>query len=76
MKRQLEEWKSLFLTFHFKHTFAKAIKCNFFVIIQGAYYLFGAVGLLIRKLVGGNTIMNGLGEEVVISLKDIRRWIR
>lgn len=54
------------------HFFAKAIAGNLFVIIQGALlFIFGAVGLLIRKLVGGNTIMNGLGEEVGNIIKKI-----
>lgn len=47
------------------HFFAKAIAGNLFVIIQGALlFSFGAIGLLIRKFVGGNTIVDGLGSEV------------
>jgi ABC-2 type transport system permease protein len=54
------------------HFFAKVIAGNLFVIFQGALlFIFGAVGLLIRKLVGGNTIMNGLGEEVGNIIKKI-----
>lgn len=47
------------------HFFAKVIASNLFVLIQGLLlFTFGSIGLLVRKLVGGNEIVNGLGEGV------------
>lgn len=47
------------------HFFAKVIAGNLFVLIQGGLLLlFGGIGMLVRKLVGGNNIVNGLGDEV------------
>jgi len=46
------------------HFFSKAIAGNLFVLIQGALLLgFFLLGLLIRKLIGGNAISNGVGTE-------------
>ncbi|MDD2434782.1 MAG: ABC transporter permease [Bacilli bacterium] len=47
------------------HFFAKVIAGNLFVLIQGILLvLFGALGLLIRKLIGNNNIVNGITNEV------------
>lgn len=47
------------------HFFAKVIAGNLFVLIQGLLlFLFGSVGLLIRKLIGGSDLTNGLGEGI------------
>lgn len=47
------------------HFFAKVIAGNLFVILQGVLLLaYGAIGLGIRHLIGGNHISNGLGSEV------------
>lgn len=47
------------------HFFAKVIAGNLFVLIQGALLLvYGGVGLYVRKLIGGNTIVNGVGNEI------------
>ncbi len=47
------------------HFFSKIISGNLFVILQGVMiFAFGAIGLLVRKLIGGSNIVNGLGAEV------------
>lgn len=47
------------------HFFAKVIAANLFVLFQGILLvLFLLFGLFIRYLIGGNTIVNGLGSEV------------
>lgn len=47
------------------HFFSKVIAGNLFVIIQaGLLLLFGGLGLGLRMLLGGNNIVNGLGDEV------------
>lgn len=47
------------------HFFSKIIAGNIFVITQGLLLLiYGALGLGTRILVGGNSIVNGLGSEV------------
>lgn len=47
------------------HFFSKVIAGNIFVILQGILLIvFGAIGLLIRKLVGGSNIVGGIGEEI------------
>lgn len=47
------------------HFFAKVIAGNLFVIMQGALlFIFGALGLLVRKLIGGSNIVGGLGDEI------------
>lgn len=47
------------------HFASKVIAGNLFVLIQGVLLLaFGTIGLLIRKAIGGNSIINGLGSEV------------
>ena len=47
------------------HFFSKVIAGNLFVIMQGALlFIYGCVGLFIRKMVGGSDIVGGLGMEV------------
>ena len=42
------------------HFFAKVIAGNLFVLIQGiSLFIYGLLGLIIRKIIGGGTIMNG-----------------
>ena len=54
------------------HFASKVIAGNLFVLIQGVLLLaFGTIGLLIRKAIGGNSIINGLGSEVVNVISEI-----
>lgn len=47
------------------HFFAKIISSNAFVILQGLLlFVYGAIGFLVRKLVGGDSITGGLFDEV------------
>jgi len=47
------------------HFFSKIIAGNLFVIIQGILLIaFSALGLFIRKIIGGSNIVGGLGEEI------------
>lgn len=47
------------------HFFAKVIAGNLFVLIQGSLLVvFAVFGFLIRHLIGGSSITNGLGGEV------------
>ncbi len=47
------------------HFFSKIIAGNAFVLLQGLLLLFyGALGIGTRVLLGGNSIVNGLGTEV------------
>lgn len=47
------------------HFFAKVIAGNLFVLLQGTLlFVFGSIGLLTRKFLGGNNIVNGIGDEV------------
>lgn len=47
------------------HFFAKVFAGNFFVLIQGALLIvFASIGFLIRNLIGGSSIVNGLGSEI------------
>ncbi|MDD4719014.1 MAG: ABC transporter permease [Bacilli bacterium] len=46
------------------HFFAKIIAGNLFVLLQGGLLLlFGGAGLFIRKLLGGGSIMEGMGAD-------------
>lgn len=52
------------------HFFAKVIAGNLFVLIQGVLLLlFSGIGLLIRKLIGGSSIVGGIGGEITEVLK-------
>jgi len=54
------------------HFFAKVVAGNLFVLLQGALlFLFGAVGLFIRKLIGTNGIVNGITDEVGGMISDL-----
>lgn len=54
------------------HFFAKVIASNLFVLIQGLLlFIFGSLGLLVRKLIGGNDIVNGLGDGVSKILSNV-----
>lgn len=47
------------------HFFAKIFAGNFFILIQGLLLLaYMALGLFIRKMVGGASIIGGLGSEI------------
>lgn len=47
------------------HFFSKVIAGNLFVIFQGILlFLFAGLGLLIRNLIGGDSIANGVGAEI------------
>ncbi len=47
------------------HFFSKVIAGNLFVLIQGVLLVaYAVVGFVIRNMVGGNSIVNGLGSEV------------
>lgn len=47
------------------HFFSKVIAGNLFVLIQGFLLVaFAGIGLLIRKFIGGSSIVGGIGEEV------------
>ena len=47
------------------HFFAKVIAGNLFVIIQGILlFAYALIGMLIRHLIGGNQIANGIGAEI------------
>lgn len=47
------------------HFFAKVIAGNLFVIIQGfLLFAYAGVGLLVRKLIGGSNITNGMVSEI------------
>ena len=54
------------------HFLAKVIAGNLFVLIQGGLLLlFGGLGLLVRSLTGGNTIVNGLGQAVGTTINKV-----
>ncbi len=54
------------------HFFAKVIAGNLFVLIQGVLLIvFVGLGFLIRHLIGGNSIINGLGTEVGNVIQDL-----
>lgn len=54
------------------HFFAKVVAGNLFVLLQGGLlFLFGAVGLLIRKIIGTKGIVNGITDEVGGMISDL-----
>ncbi len=54
------------------HFFAKVFAGNFFVLIQGALLIIYCVlGFLLRNLIGGSSIVNGLGSEIGNIINDI-----
>lgn len=47
------------------HFFAKVIAGNLFVLIQGALlFVYGALGLMLRTLIGGNKIVGGVFDGI------------
>lgn len=47
------------------HFFSKVIAGNLFVLIQGILLVvYAVIGFVIRNMIGGNSIANGLGSEV------------
>lgn len=47
------------------HFFAKVFAGNIFVIFQGTLLItFGIIGFLIRNIIGGSNIVNGVGSEI------------
>lgn len=47
------------------HFFSKIVAGNLFVLLQaGLLFMYGFVGMLIRKLIGGNLISNGVTAQV------------
>lgn len=54
------------------HFFAKVIAGNLFVLFQGLLlFVFVGLGFLIRKLIGGGSIVNGVGSEIGNILKEL-----
>lgn len=54
------------------HFISKMIANNLFILLQALLMMFyGAIGLFIRKLIGGDTIINGIGQEVSKILRTI-----
>lgn len=54
------------------HFISKIIANNLFILLQALLMMFyGAIGLFIRKLIGGDTIINGIGQEVSKILRTI-----
>ncbi len=54
------------------HFFSKVIAGNLFVLIQGALFLsYAIIGMLVRKLIGGSSIANGLGSEISNVINEI-----
>lgn len=54
------------------HFFAKVVAGNLFVLFQaGLLFLFSAAGLIIRKLIGTNGIVNGITDQVSNMISDL-----
>jgi ABC-2 type transport system permease protein len=54
------------------HFFAKVVAGNLFVLLQGGLlFLFGTLGLIIRKVIGTNGIVNGITDEVGGMISDM-----
>ena len=54
------------------HFFSKVIAGNLFVIIQGVLLvIYAALGLFVRTLIGGASIIGGVGDEVTNVISDI-----
>src|SRR5574344_574564 len=48
-----------------QHFFAKVISSNIFVIMQGILlFVYGAIGFVVRGLIGGNDITGGVFDEI------------
>ena len=58
------------------HFLSKIISNNLFIILQVVLMLiYGAIGLLLRKLIGGDTIINGVTAEVGAAIKMLSEGI-
>ena len=54
------------------HFFSKVLAGNLFVLIQGSLlFLFSIIGLVSRNLIGGNSIVGGVGSEVTYTINEI-----
>ena len=54
------------------HFFSKVLAGNLFVLIQGALlFLFSIIGLVVRNVIGGNSIVGGVGSEVTDTINEI-----
>ncbi len=54
------------------HFASKIIAGNLFVLLQGTLLLiFGGLGLLVRKLIGGTSLVSGFGGEITSFIKNI-----
>ncbi len=54
------------------HFFSKVLAGNLFVLIQGTLlFLFSIIGLVVRNLIGGNSIVGGVGSEVTDTINEI-----
>lgn len=59
-----------------KHFAAKIISNNFFIFLQIILILlYGAVGLFIRKLIGGDAIINGVAGEIGTALTALKTGV-
>ena len=59
-----------------KHFTAKIISNNLFIFLQIILILiYGAVGLFIRKLVGGDTIINGVAGEIGTAINSLKTGV-
>lgn len=59
-----------------KHFAAKIISNNLFIFLQIILILiYGAVGLFIRKLIGGDTIINGVAAEIGTALNSLKTGV-
>jgi len=58
------------------HFFAKVISNNLFIFIQLILMvIYGAIGLFLRKLIGGDTIINGVAAEIGTALNSLKTGI-
>lgn len=58
------------------HFTAKIISNNLFIILQVILVvLYAAIGLFLRKLIGGDTIINGVASEVGLAIKSLSNGI-
>ena len=54
------------------HFTSKIISNNLFIFLQSFLMIvYGSIGILIRKLIGGDTIINGVTGEVVTAIKTL-----
>ena len=59
-----------------KHFAAKIISNNLFIFLQIILILlYGAVGLFIRKIIGGDTIINGVAGEIGAAINSLKTGV-